>query len=167
VKLWSPFAWLGGSAPARDVLVDVEGDRIVSVLAGSPPGDAERLGGLLIPGLANAHSHAFQRALRGRTHVERGSFWTWRKQMYALAAALDPGSLLALARATFAEMALAGVTVVGEFHYLHPGPGGAAYADPNAMGKALVEAAAEAGIRLTLLDACYLAGGFAPPFSAS
>ena len=72
----------------------------------------------------------------------------------------DPDRYLALARATYAEMALAGITVVGEFHYLHRAPGGAAYADPNAMGQALIQAAREAGIRITLLDTCYLSGGF-------
>ena len=81
--------------------------------------------------------------------------------MYAVAGRLDPDSYLALARATYAEMALAGVTAVGEFHYLHHGPGGAPYADPNAMAEALRQAAAEAGVRLTLLDTCYLAGGLA------
>ena len=80
--------------------------------------------------------------------------------MYAVAARLDPDSYLALARAVYAEMALAGVTSVGEFHYLHHGPGGVPYDDPNAMGAALRAAAADAGIRLTLLDTCYLAGGF-------
>ena len=79
--------------------------------------------------------------------------------MYALAQTLDPDSCLALARAAYAEMALAGVTVVGEFHYLHHAPGGTPYADPNAMGRALLQAAAEAGIRIVLLDACYLEGG--------
>jgi formiminoglutamate deiminase len=79
--------------------------------------------------------------------------------MYELAALLDPDSYHRLARATFAEMALAGISVVGEFHYLHHGPGGVAYADPNAMGAALLAAAADAGIRITLLDTCYLQGG--------
>ena len=79
--------------------------------------------------------------------------------MYAVAAALDPDRYLALARAVYAEMVLAGYTVVGEFHYLHHAPGGRPYADRNAMGAALVQAATEAGIRLTLLDTCYLAGG--------
>jgi formiminoglutamate deiminase len=79
--------------------------------------------------------------------------------MYAVAGRLDPDGYLALARATYAEMALAGVTCVGEFHYLHHPPGGGRYADPNAMSEALIEAAADAGVRLTLLDACYLAGG--------
>jgi formiminoglutamate deiminase len=142
------------------VLISVEADRIRSVTSNTDPGDAERLAGLTLPGLANAHSHAFQRALRGRTHGGSGSFWTWREQMYALAATIDPDSYLALARATFGEMALAGVTVVGEFHYLHHGPGGVPYDDPNAMGHAVVQAAAEAGIRITLIDSCYLRGGF-------
>jgi formiminoglutamate deiminase len=162
MKLWAPHAWLGDDSPTPDVLITIEGDRIASVAAGAPPGDAQRLDGLLIPGLANAHSHAFQRALRGRTHAATGSFWTWRTQMYRLAGALDPDSMLAVARATFAEMALAGVTVVGEFHYVHHRAGGRPYDDPNAMGRALIEAAAQAGLRLTLLDACYLHGGLEP-----
>ena len=82
--------------------------------------------------------------------------------MYAVAAQLDPDSYLALARATFAEMALAGITCVGEFHYLHHGPDGTPYDDPNAMGHALQQAATDAGIRLTLLDTCYLKGGLTP-----
>ena len=86
-------------------------------------------------------------ALRGRTQVGTGSFWTWREQMYAAASRLHPESYQRLARATFAEMAMAGVTCVGEFHYLHHDAGGRPYADPNAMGAALVSAAAEAGIR--------------------
>src|SRR4051812_15071550 len=114
---------------------------------------------MTVPGLANAHSHAFQRGLRGRTQTGEGSFWTWREQMYELAERLDPDSYLALARATYAEMALAGITLVGEFHYVHHGPGGTPYDDPNAMGHALIEAARQAGIRIVLLDACYLHGG--------
>jgi formiminoglutamate deiminase len=159
-RLWCELAWLGGEAVERGVLVEIEGDRIERVSAGAEPsGDAERLPGLTLPGLANAHSHAFQRALRGRTQGGTGSFWTWREQMYSLAASLDPDSYLPLARATFGEMALAGITLVGEFHYLHHGP----YEDPNAMGKAVLQAAADAGLRITLLDACYLHGGFGQP----
>jgi formiminoglutamate deiminase len=159
-RLWCEHAWLGGEHAEAGVAVEIEGERIASVTAGAEPApDAERLAGLTLPGLANAHSHAFHRALRGRTQAERGSFWTWREQMYALAETLDPDSYLPLARATFAEMALAGITAVGEFHYLHHGPGGEAYADPNEMGLALTEAARQAGIRITLIDACYLHGG--------
>lgn len=159
--LWCEWAWLGGDAAQAAVRITLGDDgRIVSVEAGAPPGDAERLRGLTIPGLANAHSHAFQRALRGRAQGP-GSFWSWREQMLALAETIDPDAYLALARATFAEMALAGVTVVGEFHYLHHGPGGVPYADPNELGRAVLAAAAEAGIRIVLLDACYLEGGSA------
>ena len=155
---WCEYAWLG-DGPVGGVRVTVDDGRIAVVqVADAAPGD-QRLPGLVLPGFANAHSHAFHRALRGRTHDQGGTFWTWRERMYSVAARLDPDSYLALARATYAEMALAGVTVVGEFHYLHHPAGGGRYADPNAMGKALVQAAADAGVRLTLLDACYLSGG--------
>jgi formiminoglutamate deiminase len=145
---------------ARGVRLTVEHGRFSRVETEVTPGPGDlRLEGVVLPGMANGHSHAFHRALRGRTHGEGGTFWTWREQMYAVASRLDPDTYLALARAVFAEMALAGFTVVGEFHYLHHAPGGRPYADPNAMGAALTEAAAEAGIRLTLLDTCYLSGG--------
>jgi formiminoglutamate deiminase len=159
---WCELAWLGGERAESGVVVEVDEDRIASVEAGvaGPPGEATRLDGLTLPGLANAHSHAFHRALRGRVQRSGGSFWTWRDDMYGLAAALDPDSYHALARATFAEMALAGITAVGEFHYLHHGPGGTPYDDPNEIGRRLTAAAREAGIRITLLDACYLRGGF-------
>jgi formiminoglutamate deiminase len=158
---WCELAWLGGPGAEPGVLVDVEEGRIAAVTSGvpAPLSGARRLNGLTLPGLANAHSHAFQRALRGRTQHGTGSFWTWREQMYALAERLAPESYLALARATYAEMALAGITCVGEFHYLHHGPGGVPYDDPNEMGRALIAAAADAGVRITLIDACYLHGG--------
>uniref|UniRef100_UPI00292E0B36 amidohydrolase family protein n=1 Tax=Clavibacter michiganensis TaxID=28447 RepID=UPI00292E0B36 len=124
-------------------------------MAGTPPG-AGILRGLTLPGLANAHSHAFHRALRGTVQVGSGTFWTWREVMYSVADRLTPDTYHALARAVYAEMALAGITAVGEFHYVHHAPGGTPYADPNAMGEALIEAAAEAGVRITLLDTCYL-----------
>jgi formiminoglutamate deiminase len=142
-----------------DVLIGVEGGRITEVTPGVPRGRALRLRGLTVPGLANAHSHAFHRALRGRTHRSGGSFWTWREDMYAVAAGLTPDGYHALARAVYGEMALAGITCVGEFHYLHDGG--------NAFGEALIAAADEAGIRITLLDACYVAGGFDQPVSGA
>lgn len=113
-----------------------------------------------VGGFANCHSHVFHRALRGRTHGDGGTFWTWREQMYGLAARLDPDLLFDLARATYAEMALAGVTTVGEFHYLHHAPDGRPYDAPNAMGEAVIEGAKAAGIRIALLDTCYLSAGF-------
>jgi formiminoglutamate deiminase len=150
------YAWLGGPEPARDVLIQVDDGRITAVTPDAEAGDATRLPGLTLPGLADAHSHAFHRALRGRTQAGRGTFWTWREQMYALAQRLDPDSYYRLARATYAEMALAGITVVGEFHYLHHAPDGRPYAERNAMGEALLAAARDAGIRITLLDTVYL-----------
>ena len=143
-----------------DVLVEVEDGRFTSVTPGADPQRAIPVRGLVMPGLANTHSHAFHRALRGRTQRERGTFWTWRDQMYDVAARLDPSTYLALARATYREMAAAGITCVGEFHYLHHQPDGTPYSDPNEMGLALVQAAREAGIRLTLLDTLYLSSGF-------
>jgi formiminoglutamate deiminase len=170
-------AWVDG-AVRDDVLVEIEDGRFTSVTPDGqnwtlsaevspvnvrfprPTGETARLPGLTIPGLANCHSHAFHRALRGRTQRERGTFWSWRDQMYAVAARLDPDSYFALARATYREMVAAGITTVGEFHYLHHQPDGTPYDDPNAMGHALVAAAAEAGIRIALLDTCYLSSGF-------
>jgi len=157
---WCERAWLGDDSFVDGVVVEVEGTHISAVDRGEPPPGAERLAGLTIPGFANSHSHAFHRALRGRTQRERGSFWTWRDTMYDVAGRLDPDSYHALALATYQEMALAGITAVGEFHYLHHGPRGSPYAEPNAMGVALVAAAREAGLRITLLDTCYLSSGF-------
>jgi formiminoglutamate deiminase len=158
------LAWLPGGATARDVVVEVADGRFTRVEPGGEvPGSAERLGGLVLPGLADAHSHAFHRALRGRTHTGRGTFWTWREVMYGVAERLTPETYLALARAAFAEAASAGSTTVGEFHYLHHRTDGRPYVDPNEVGHALVQAAREAGVRLTLLDACYLAGGIGRP----
>ena len=151
------------SGLARDVLIEITDGRFTSVTPNAGPlsasAGATRLHGVVAPGFANAHSHAFHRAVRGRTHGAGGTFWTWRKAMYSLASRLDPDNYLALARAVYAEMALAGITTVGEFHYVHHAPGGRRYDDPNAMGHALQQAARDAGIRLTLLDTCYLEGG--------
>ncbi len=161
---WCGFAWLpGGPRPGVRITAGADG-RIITVEQGVQPrpGDV-RLDGLVLPGFADAHSHAFHRALRGRTHGRSGTFWSWRRGMYALAERLTPQTLLDLATAVYSEMVLAGVTCVGEFHYLHHGPGGARYADPNEMGHALREAARRAGLRLTLLDTCYLRGGIDVP----
>ncbi|WP_248583481.1 formimidoylglutamate deiminase [Nocardioides sp. InS609-2] len=173
-------AWVDG-AVRDDVHVEIEDGRFTSVtpdwqslnLSGGAradkfrnprsTGDSERLPGLTLPGLANCHSHAFHRALRGRTQRERGTFWTWRDQMYAVAGRLDPDSYYALARATYREMLAAGIASVGEFHYLHHQPDGTPYDDPNAMGHALIAAARDAGIRIALLDTCYLSSGFGEP----
>ncbi|MGC5617605.1 formimidoylglutamate deiminase [Georgenia sp. Z1491] len=130
------------------------------------PGEASVVapGLVRLPGPVNAHSHAFHRVLRGRTHAGSGSFWTWREQMYAAAAALTPTRYERLATAVFAEMAAAGWTAVGEFHYVHHAPDGTPY-DDHAMERALARAAQAVGIRLVLLDTLYLAGGIGQPLA--
>ena len=161
--IWCEYAWLGGPEPQTSVLVQIDDGRFTSIAADTPPGAAERRPGLSLPGFANGHSHAFHRALRGRTQDGAGDFWSWRTQMYRLAGRLDPGAYFRLARATFSEMVLAGYTTVGEFHYLHHGPAGRPYADQNEMGHTVMAAARDAGIRVTLFDTCYLHGGFGRP----
>ena len=162
---WLERAWLGDGGVASGVLATVDDGCFTGVETGvaGPPRGAKRLAGLTIPGLANCHSHAFHRALRGRTQRERGTFWTWREQMYSVAEKLTPDSYYELARATYREMVAAGITSVGEFHYLHHGPDGTPYDDPNAMGLALVQAARDTGIRIALLDTCYLEAGIGRP----
>lgn len=152
---------------ATDVRLETADGRITTVTHGRPQPTDHRLPGVVLPGFANAHSHAFHRALRGRTHDEGGTFWTWRERMYALAATLTPDTYLDLARATYAEMVLAGVTAVGEFHYLHHTPGGTPYDDPNVMAEALRTAAHDAGLRITLLDTAYLTGGIDAPLEGA
>ncbi|MBH1935458.1 formimidoylglutamate deiminase [Streptomyces sp. AV19] len=161
---WAEHAWLGDRVEPG-VALDVADGRITAVRTGTatPPPGAETLRGLTLPGLANAHSHAFHRALRGTVQAGEGTFWTWRDVMYGVADRLTPDSYFALARAAYAEMALAGITCVGEFHYLHHAPDGTPYDGPNAMGEALMAAAGEAGIRITLLDTAYLSSGFGEP----
>jgi formiminoglutamate deiminase len=156
--IWCEQAWLPGG-PAAGVALEIVDGRIAGLAPGVPR-HGTVLPGLTVPGLVNRHSHAFHRALRGHPARAAGSFWSWREGMYRVAAALDPDGYRALATAVYAEMALAGHTAVTEFHYLHHAPGGRPYADPIAMDRALVDAAAAAGLRLTLLDTCYLASGF-------
>ncbi|RUL78319.1 formimidoylglutamate deiminase [Dyella choica] len=121
------------------------------------------LDGWVLPGMPNLHSHAFQRAMAGLAE-RRGpgddSFWTWRETMYSFAERIDPDSLQAIAAQLYVEMLKAGYTQVCEFHYLHHQPDGVPYAQPEAMSLALIEAAREAGIALTLLPVLYMSGGF-------
>lgn len=156
-------AWLGGEVFARDVLLEVSGGRFTAVEPSSGAGDAEHLAGIALPGLVNTHSHAFHRLLRGRTHRQGGDFWSWRDRMYEAAVSLDPAGYEEVATAVFVEMALAGITTVGEFHYLHHKIGGLPYRDPNEMGHAVVRAARRAGIRVGLLDSGYFSAGFDRP----
>jgi formimidoylglutamate deiminase len=118
---------------------------------------------LLLPGFVNAHSHAFQRAIRGATgrrgEDDPSSFWSWREAMYGAATRLDPDTFFEATRACFGEMLRAGITCVGEFHYVHHRPDGRPYDDPNALSWAVVEAAREVGLRLCLLEVFYERGG--------
>lgn len=116
------------------------------------------------PGLVNAHSHAFQRVIRGRTEYRtsnvRDSFWTWREMMYSAATRLTPQDLYDASRMAFLEMALSGITAVGEFHYLHHAPDGTPYDDPNLLSKEVVRAARDVGLRIALLRVAYARAGF-------
>jgi formimidoylglutamate deiminase len=132
------------------------------LMAGSSAGDVVRAR-FALPGMPNLHSHAFQRAMAGLAE-RRGpgddSFWTWRETMYAFASRIGPDGLQAIAAQLYVEMLKAGYTHVCEFHYLHNAPDGKPYADPAAMSRAIIEAAREAGIGLTLLPVLYMTGGF-------
>ncbi|MGO1291123.1 MAG: amidohydrolase family protein [Brevibacterium linens] len=191
-RYWCESAWVDG-AVARGVLLSADDTgTLTAVETGidTAPSDAEAVHGFILPGGVNAHSHAFHRMLRGRTHGDGGTFWTWREVMYSVAAKLDPQSYGTVARAVFAEMLAGGYTSVGEFHYVHHAQDGTPYgterprgdaADPvaeaddhtarprgdanddaepraHAMERALARAAASAGIRIRLLDTCYLTG---------
>ena len=159
---WCEHAFLT-SGMQGDVRITVVDGRFSIIERGAPRGIGDHiLGGVVLPGLANTHSHAFQRALRGHTQVGTGSFWTWRDHMYRAAVRLDPDSYHRLARATFGEMVSGGMTTVGEFHYVHHRPDGLPYANANAMGEAVLAAADDAGIRITMLDTLYLHGGLGP-----
>jgi len=121
-------------------------------------------GRAILPGLVNAHSHAFQRVIRGRTEYrtisDEDNFWTWREMMYSAAARLTPEDIYDASRMAFLEMALSGITAVGEFHYLHHAPGGSAYDDPNLLAKQVVRAARDVGLRIALLRVAYARSGF-------
>jgi formimidoylglutamate deiminase len=140
-----------------------------SVLAASTNGAAAVVdlpGKALLPGFVNAHSHTFQRLIRGKSESRATSgrdFWSWRGTMYHVAAQLDPQDVYDVARMAFLEMVLSGTTTVGEFHYLHNAPGGRPYDDPNLLGKQVIAAAQSVGIRIVLLRSAYLRSGYELP----
>ena len=126
----------------------------------------EMPGKALVPGFVNAHSHSFQRLIRGKAEsrvVSGRDFWSWRGTMYHAASKLDPQQVYDVARMAFLEMLLAGTTTVGEFHYLHNAPDGNAYEDPNLLSKQVIAAAESVGIRIVLLRTAYLRAGFELP----
>lgn len=153
---------------ARDVRIDSVGGRITAVVAGTPwDGQAQRLG-VVVPGLGNLHSHAFQRAMAGLTEVggrSGDSFWSWRELMYRFLDRLDPDTFQAIAAQAYMEMLESGFTRVGEFHYLHHAEDGSRYADHAEMATRVAAAADETGLGLTLLPVFYAHsdfGGAAP-----
>jgi formimidoylglutamate deiminase len=148
--------------------VEVDADGIVVLAQSGTPADPapiiHDLGrALLLPGMVNAHSHAFQRGIRGATHVrgahDPSSFWSWREAMYRAATSHDPESIFKVTLACYREMLRAGITCVGEFHYLHHTPDGRPYADPNELSRQVIRAAEVAGIRLVLLEVYYARAG--------
>ena len=154
---FAQWAWRGAEHAVANVRITVSNGVISAVEDNATKQDGDvAVPGVVMPGLVNAHSHAFHRALRGRTHGGTGDFWSWRTPMYEIANRLTPDSYRELATMTFAEMALSGITGVGEFHYIHHNTDGTKYKNPNEMGLAMVEAAQRAGIRLALLDVAYL-----------
>ena len=157
-NLWLDGHWSSG------VRIETDPDGAVQrVSTDAPMADAAFLGDFVLPGMPNVHSHAFQRAMAGlaeRRQRDDDSFWSWREVMYAFAGRIDPDDLHAIACQLYVEMLKAGYTHVCEFHYLHQQPNGKPYADAAAMSLALVEAAREVGIGLTLLPVLYMTGGF-------
>ena len=165
--MWAPQAWVAGAWHA-DVLLRVGSNGCwAEVQAGVPaPAAAQVLAGPVLPGLVNAHSHAFQRAFAGLAERREGAqddFWSWRDRLYGVALRISPQQLRAVATQLYTELLRGGYTQVCEFHYLHHSESGAPYADPLAMSRALVEAAAAAGIGLTLLPVLYQRAGFTQP----
>jgi formimidoylglutamate deiminase len=163
MKLHAAAALLPGGW-ARDVLIEADADGIITTVeANRDHGDAGRVDGPVIPGMPNVHSHAFQRALAGRTgraSASGDSFWTWRQAMYAFLDHVGADAFEAIAAQAYVEMLKAGYTAVAEFHYVHHDPAGRPYADPAELSRRIVAAAARAGIALTLLPVFYAHGGF-------
>jgi formimidoylglutamate deiminase len=175
--LWAPRAWLDG-AWADDVLLQIGADGcwsgitantpLAAALSNQDPTQVTVLPGPVLPGLVNAHSHAFQRAFVGlaerRENKNGGTpddFWSWRERMYAVALRISPEQLRAVATQLYAELLCGGYTHVCEFHYLHHAPDGRPYADPLTMCRALAQAAQDTGMGLTILPVLYERAGFA------
>lgn len=146
---------------AQNVQITLGDNGVISNIAkglSTPAPDAEKINGTLLPGMANCHSHAFQRAMVGVAEVRSSTgddFWGWRDTMYRFLGTIGPDELHAIASQLYVEMLKAGYTGVGEFHYLHHAPGGGTYDNPAQMSHTIISAASEAGIQLTLLPVLY------------
>jgi formimidoylglutamate deiminase len=164
-QTWLPdFIYDDGRFLPDHALVCDNGN-IVQIVESNKASNAIRLKNrALLPGLVNAHSHAFQRVIRGRTERRSqnttDSFWTWREQMYAAANRLEPEDVYAASRMAFLEMALTGITAVGEFHYIHRAPDGSTYSNPNLLAREVIRAARDVGIRIALLRVAYARAGY-------
>ena len=165
-RVWlADFVYVDGRFESERAVVCDENGKVVEIVAGEKAPNAIRLNRrALLPGLVNAHSHAFQRVIRGRTERRSqhttDSFWTWREQMYAAANRLTPEDIYAVSCMAFLEMALAGITAVGEFHYIQHTPDGSSYSDPNLLAREVIRAAGDVGIRIALLRVAYARAGF-------
>ena len=165
-KAWLPdLIYLDGRFESGRAIVCDDAGNIVRIAASEEVPDAIRLSGrALLPGMVNAHSHAFQRVIRGRTEHRSehstDSFWTWREQMYAAANRLEPEEIYDVSRRAFLEMALTGITAVGEFHYIHHQRDGSPYSDPNLLEREVIRAARDVGIRIALLRVAYARAGY-------
>jgi formimidoylglutamate deiminase len=164
-KAWLPdLIYTGDRFQANTAIVCNQAGGILRLTPANDAKDAIRLNRrAILPGLINAHSHAFQRVIRGRTEyrtTKSDTFWTWREMMYSAATRLSPDDVYDASRMAFLEMALSGITAVGEFHYLHHGPDGTAYDDPNLIAKEVVRAASDVGLRIALLRVAYARSGY-------
>lgn len=163
-QAWLPdYIYTDGRFHSGLAIVADDSGKILELAENVP--NATRLAGrAMLPGLINAHSHAFQRIIRGRTEYRSqnatDSFWTWREQMYDAATKLGPAEIYAVSRMAFVEMAMTGITAVGEFHYLHHAPDGSPYSDPNLLAHEVIRAANDVGIRIALLRVAYARAGF-------
>jgi formimidoylglutamate deiminase len=167
-SLWAPQAWIDGRWQSA-VLLDIDAQgrwHAITPDVPHPPAHARVLRGPVLPGLVDAHSHAFQRAFAGlseRRESESDDFWSWRERMYRVALRITPQQMRAIAAQLYVELLRGGYTQVCEFHYLHHDVSGKPYADPATMGWAVADAAHDAGIGLTLLPVLYQRAGFALP----
>jgi len=165
MNAWLPdLVYVDGRFESDRAVVCDDG-KVLQVIEGNQAANAVRLKNrALLPGLVNAHSHAFQRVIRGRTERRSqnttDSFWTWREQMYDAANRLEPEDIYAVSRMAFLEMALTGITAVGEFHYIHHARDGSTYSDPNLLSREVIRAARDVGIRIALLRVAYARAGF-------
>lgn len=169
-KLYCPeLLYSNGSFISNAAVLVTEGGRVLAIpetLDATSTRIVYMPGKALLPGLVNAHSHSFQRLIRGKaeSRAESGKdFWSWRNTMYRAAGQLDPQDVYDVARMAFLEMVLAGTTTVGEFHYLHNAPDGRSYDDPNLLAKQVIAAARSVGLRIVLLRAAYMRSGFELP----